>query len=99
MQNITVSYGKAYNEEMAQIVDRRTATRVWTFREFRKTYIAYRKDENTIVVLVDDENLDHTNAIVCTPEEFATYKNSHIGYDIENGNAPFGYQRQPITRR
>lgn len=98
MQWSTVVYGKIYNDEMLAFVDRRTAVRVWTFKEFRQNWKAYRVGEN-IVVTVDDELLDYTNVTTMTETEFAAYKNELLwGNDIENGGASFGYQRNPINK-
>lgn len=69
-----VFYGKDYNAEMAAIVDRRTAPKIWTFREFGQSWVAYRKDADTIVVLQDDSRLDFTRAIVMTRAEFDKYQ-------------------------
>lgn len=74
MNSTVISYGKTYNSEMAAIVDRRTAPKIWRFEEFRQLWIAYRKDADTIVVLQDDGRLDYTVAITMTRAEFDAYQ-------------------------
>lgn len=74
MTSTVITYGSTYNSEMAAIVDRRTAPKIWRFEEFRQLWIAYRKDADTVVVLQDDGRLDYTTAITMTRAEFETYR-------------------------
>lgn len=74
MITTVVSYGKDYNAEMALIIDRRAAPRIWRFYEFRQLWVAYRKDADTVVVLQDDDRLDYTTAITMSRAEFDKYQ-------------------------
>ena len=86
MNDQTVIYGPDYNAEMAKIIDRRACKVIWTFREFRQTWKAYRKDVNTVIVLLDDDRLDYTRVTAYTNSEFETYRQWRVSpnanYDL-----------------
>ena len=107
METTVIAYGMSHTSELVAFAntDRntfRTAKIVYTFREHGNEWLARRID-TTVVMTKTDKYSDLTHVYKFdSRDEFEAWiklNNPKGNYDVENGNAPFGYQHSPSAAR
>jgi hypothetical protein len=103
--HIFIPFGMSHTDELLAFV---SATRnqyrqspiIYSFREHGIEWVARRIDESVVLTRVDNR-VDGTRVwLFDNREQFRGWLKDHDpagSYDIENGGAPFGYQRDPAS--
>lgn len=103
MEHTVIAYGMDHTDNLLAFAgtDARTlrdAKQIYRFLEHGTEWIARRVNETIILTKTDKYgNHTHVTKFVDRAEFDAWLKENDLkgDYDIENGGAPFGYQRSP----
>lgn len=105
LKHTAIAFGKDHNTELCEFigVDRETlrkANVICNYNELGKYYNVRYISDNLVAVLRTGQYTNHTDVFVFGSRNDAMQfiQNKKGNYDIENGNAPFGYQRSPVNK-